>query len=210
MTLAVEQWPQVEVPTGLTEEQFVAWCPDDVRAEYRDGEVIIMSPVDIAQDSVQGLLAAILRIWVEQHDLGSVTGDSFTVRLRPGLRRVPDLTFVAQRHAMRVRRTFIEGAPDAVFEIVSPESRARDWRDKHHDYQAAGVPEYWLIDPQVEEAHLYRLNARGEYEDIAEDDGRLVSEAIAGFWLRPAWLFSDPLPKVLDCLAEIEARGANS
>ena len=210
MTLAVEQWPQVEVPTGLTEEQFVAWCPDDVRAEYRDGEVIVMSPANTQHGRIQRFLAALLTVYLDGKGSGFALGPEDTVRLRPGLLRVPDLAFVRATRRRRIRRTHIAGAPDAVFEIVSPGSRARDWRDKHHDYQAAGVPEYWLIDPQVEEAHLYRLNARGEYEDIAEDDGRLVSEAIAGFWLRPAWLFGDPLPKVLDCLAEIEARGANS
>jgi len=28
-------------------------------------------------------------------------------------------------------------------EIVSPDSEARDWREKYLDYQAAGVREYW-------------------------------------------------------------------
>ena len=28
----------------MTEEEFVAWCDEDVQAEWVDGEVIIMSP----------------------------------------------------------------------------------------------------------------------------------------------------------------------
>jgi hypothetical protein len=30
----------------MTEDEFVAWCDEDVRAEWVDGEVIVMSPAN--------------------------------------------------------------------------------------------------------------------------------------------------------------------
>jgi Uma2 family endonuclease len=34
-------------------------------------------------------------------------------------------------------------------EVVSEgvESRRRDYDDKRHDYERAGIPEYWIVDP---------------------------------------------------------------
>jgi Uma2 family endonuclease len=33
-----------------------------------------------------------------------------------------------------------------VVEVISPESRTRDYIDKAREYAAAGIPEYWVVD----------------------------------------------------------------
>ena len=51
--------------------------------------------------------------------------------------------------------------PDWVCEIVSPTSARRDRVRKMNVYHAAGVPHYWLIDPQDETLTVYRWTAEG-------------------------------------------------
>jgi Uma2 family endonuclease len=54
------------------------------------------------------------------------------------------------------------GAPSLVIEILSPSSRSHDTFYKYHQYQKAGVPEYWVIDPENRMVDVYLLSD-GEY-----------------------------------------------
>jgi Uma2 family endonuclease len=90
-------------------------------------------------------------------------------------------------------------------EIVSPESKVRDRGEKFYEYEAAGVGEYWLIDPDRQQAEFYRLGAGGHYRLFTADaEGIYQSEVLPGLWLRVEWLWQEPLPKVLDVLREME------
>lgn len=191
-----------ELDLFLTEEQFVDWCRDDIRAEFVDGRVQVMSPVSLLHDEISTFLGTLLQLYVQVRPTGQVRGPEIQVRLRPNLRRVPDFFYLSNEHLDRRRANYIEGAPDAAWEIVSPESVERDWRDKYLDYCAAGVAEYWVIDPRHEVVRLYRMDAE-RYEEVEVRDGWLQSCAIPGFRLRPEWLWQVPAPRFLTCLREI-------
>jgi Uma2 family endonuclease len=200
--MAVEAEP-VSPLFPMTEAEFEAWCDEDTRAEFADGRVILMPPVSLLHFDIGDFLSKLLGLYLELRPAGRLLGPEIMVRLRPGLRRVPDLLYVAPEHTSRIHATYVEGGPDAVWEIISPDSEERDWRDKYPEYEAAGVPEYWIINPYLRTVYLYRRNPEGKYERIQEQDGCLRSESIPGFWLKPEWLWQEPLPKVFDCLREL-------
>lgn len=80
--------------------------------------------------------------------------------------------------------------------------------EKHAEYEAAGVPEYWVIDPRPlrRTFDAYTLSQAGEYEEIAPDElGRIRSVAIPGLWVDPAWLWSDPMQSARAALKLIAA-----
>ena len=52
---------------------------------------------------------------------------------------------MASERLDRVHRTYLDGPADLVVEIVSPESAGRDRGEKYYEYEAAGIPEYWLL-----------------------------------------------------------------
>ncbi len=60
------------------------------------------------------------------------------------------------------------------------------------------MPEYWLIDPKREQVELYRLTEAGQYRLAQPEDDAYRSEVVPGFWLKAAWLWQEPLPKVLE------------
>jgi Uma2 family endonuclease len=104
----------------------------------------------------------------------------------------------------RLNKTYYDGAPDVIVEILSPESSTHDRKIKYSEYEAAGVREYWLIDPDHRRADFLRLGAGGRYHPETPDEhGVFRSAAFPGFWLKTDWLWQDPLPSEIDVLREM-------
>ena len=199
--------PEVKASPRLrmTEEEFVAWCDEDVKAEWVDGEIIVHSPASTRHVRLAKFLLKVLDDFVAHYDLGEVLGPELQIRLGAlRRRRMPDILFVAKARLDIIKASHVEGAPDLVVEIVSPDSLARDWRDKYLEYEAAGVREYWVIEPMAERVETYALGEDGHYARIDEKDDAIHSTVLAGFYLKSAWLWQDPLPKVVDVLRELK------
>lgn len=201
--MSLAQIEGTAIPLRMTEEEFEAWCDEDTRAEFVDGKVVLMSPVSLNHLEVNKFMVKLIDLYLEERPAGRLLGPEFIVRLRSGLRRIPDLFYVAPEHLDRIQPTRLEGAPDAAWEIISADSEQRDWHDKYAEYEASGVREYWIINPVLRNVFLYRLDEAGKYQPVEIEDGRLTSEAIPGLWIRPEWLNRIPLPKIRDCLREL-------
>jgi Uma2 family endonuclease len=199
---------ETDPPTApVSFEEFLAWAPDDVQAEWVDGDVLIMSPASTEHQRLHGFLFTLLRLFVERHQLGEVFSAPFLMRLpaRPSGRE-PDIVFLATEHADRLTETYLDGPADLVVEIVSPESAARDRGEKLIEYEVAGIPEYWLIDPTRREIWFYRRGADQRYHAAPlEPDGKYRSTVLPGFHLPVACLWQRPLPPVLELLQQLEA-----
>ncbi len=180
------------LPQPMTEEEFERWCDEDVRAEFVDGEVIILTPEAGEDEDIRWWLGRVLGVYVRRHDLGKVRGPNFQVRLRPKLRRVPDMIFVAKHNLPRLRRTYLEGAPDLAVEIVSEDSAERDFRTKFAEYERYGVREYWLIVPAMGRVYAYQRGRNGKFKPIPMEEGILRSTVVKGFWLKADWLWEQP------------------
>ena len=194
-------------PKGkLTYEEFLEWCDEDTHAEWVDGEVQMVSPVSDTHADLAGFLETILRLFVEARGVGVVRGGPFQMRLGDIQRgREPDLIFIAKDHIERLLPTYLNGPADIAIEIISPESFSRDRGEKFVEYEAGGVREYWLIDPQREQAEFYVLGADLRYHPLLIGaEGVFRSQVLDGFWLNAEWLWCHPLPKVISVLKEMK------
>ena len=125
-------------------------------------------------------------------------------QMKNGNGREPEVFFLANEHLHRLKEVFLEGPADLVVEIVSPESRKRDLITKLAEYQAAKIPEYWLINPLKSEVRLYHLDPHGKYQQQALDsEGKYHSQVLQGFWLRSTWFWQPRLPAVQTALLQI-------
>jgi len=95
----------------------------------------------------------------------------------------PDLVIVCAPAKKTPRG--IEGCPDLVVEILSPSTASRDTVRKRWAYEAAGVPEYLIVDPQERVAELLRLEdaryisaARVEWGAVVSLLGDAISVAV--------------------------------
>jgi len=185
----------------MTYQEFLAWADEDTLAEWVNGEVVMTSPASRQHQEIVKFLAYLLDSFVAARRLGKVLFAPFQVKLGPDLPgREPDLLFIAREHLGRLRETYLEGPPDLIVEVTSPESQYRDRGAKFYEYEAAGVGEYWLIDPHRRQAEFYQPQD-GVFRPVPPDaEGIYRSAVLPGFWLRVDWLWQDPLPTPLEAL----------
>jgi len=186
----------------VTYEEFLAWADEDTLAEWVDGEVVMYSPASKQHQDMTSFLYEMIRAYTRPRHMGEIVQAPFQMKLEHG--REPDLLFVAREHLNRLRKTYLDGPADLVVEIISPESLDRDRGTKFAEYEAGGIPEYWLLDPVRRWAEFYRLGEDGRYRTaFAGAEGVYQTEALPGFWLRVQWLWQEPLPHPLRALGEI-------
>ena len=118
-------------------------------------------------------------------------------------RRLPDILFVEESRRGLIRPTYLDGPPNLAIEVISPDSVTRDRRDKHAEYQAAGVREYWVIDPVGQQVDVFSLGDDGKFARVSEIDGVIRSTVLPGFPVRTAWLWRATRPKLRSVLREL-------
>ncbi len=188
----------------MTYQEFLAWAEDGTHVEWVDGEVISMSPASHQHQNLADFLTALLRFFIESHQLGTVLSAPFQMKLetRPSGRE-PDLMFVSTARLDRLRNAYFDGPADLAVEIISPESRARDRGDKFYEYEQAGVREYWLIDPLRKQAEFYLLGEDSIYRLAPTGESNIFhSRVLDGLYLKVEWLWQEPLPTLLSVLKE--------
>ena len=129
----------------------------------------------------------------------------FVMKL-PHSSREPDVQVVLPTSLERIKDTYLDGPADLVVEIISPESDTRDRVDKFSEYQAGGVPEYWIIDPIYEEALFYQRDEQGLFQRAPLDEhGVYHSRILPRLALSPTTFWQQNLPDGAETSQMVEA-----
>ena len=182
-------------PQKVSFEEYLAWAlAQEHPCEWMDGEIIPVAAASLRHQRVLSFLNFILKSFCLRHQTGQVVIAPYVMKLEAQRRgREPDLLFVSRERENLLLLTYLNGPADVAIEITSRESTGRDRGEKYVEYEAAGVREYWLIDPERQQADFYRLGDNGRYRSISPDtDGFFHSEIITGFRLRVEWLWELP------------------
>ena len=188
----------------MSEAHFIGWDHGNRLAEWVDGEAFLYMSTTLLHEQILILLTTLLSGFCEVLSAGVVVRAPYAMRAVRGRPvREPDLVVITSEHADRLTNALLEGPADIVVEVISPDSPRRDRVTKLAEYEAAGIPEYWLIDsrPRKREARFFVLEG-GKYFELPVVEGVVRSRALPGFWLRPEWLWG-PETKALHHLAEI-------
>lgn len=172
----------------ITFEQYLTYDDGtDNRYEWVDGTLIEMPP----ESGFNSHIAFMLRLYLINTGfvLPSLTQQYNCEIEVPILQpkqprnRFPDLVILRPEHIELARKRLTirleMPPPDLVVEVVSPGaiSHKRDYEDKRLQYQARGIPEYWLIDPQQQIVMV--LTLRQAYQEAVFGG----TEAIASCFL---------------------------
>ena len=136
--------------------------PEGTRAELIDGKFYDMAPPSrIHQKLVFSISRVIGNYIADHHGSCEVYPAPFAINLDADDKDwvEPDISVICDPDKLTDRGC--SGAPDLIFEIVSPSSRRMDYNQKNALYANAGVREYWIVDSVKERVTVYH------YEDDA-------------------------------------------
>lgn len=124
--------------------------------EFCNGYVEVLPVPTMRHQLIVMFLSDVLRGFLAARDAGRLLMAPFRVRLSAVQFREPDLVVMLSKNAHRMSDEYWDGA-DFVVEVVSDSDRRRDLEIKRTDYAQAGIPEYWIVDPQKKTVTVFTL-----------------------------------------------------
>ena len=183
-------WPE---QGSWTWDDYLRLPDDGQRYEIIHG-VLYVSPAPrfIHQVAVTRLAFFLSQFVVSRH-LGTVLVAPLDVLL-PGVAEPvqPDVLVLKNENLPdSVEALNFQGVPDFVAEVLSPSSKRLDRQVKLRAYEEAGVPEYWIVDPQLQVVVVHRLGKTGGYQKARRFEANEVacSTVFDGFALKVSDLF---------------------
>jgi Uma2 family endonuclease len=110
---------------------------------------LVEKPMVYEESEIAGLLLTFLNNFVRPRKLGIVTGADGTIRLFPGLVRIPDVAFASWGcfpDRKRPKARIPQLAPDLVVEVLSKGNTKPEMAKKLGEYFEAGVRLVWMVD----------------------------------------------------------------
>lgn len=175
----------VKIPTKLTFAEYLEYEDGtDNHYELVNGELVKVPP----ESELNGWIATWLRDeFVQFIKRRLVRVNAYEIQVLGNTQnRYPDLVVLRNEHLELTKKrqtiTLEMPPPQLVAEVVSPyknyndENYRRDYVDKVEQYQARGIPEYWIIDPQQELVTVLLLKDGSYEKQEFRGDERIISE----------------------------------
>jgi Uma2 family endonuclease len=175
----------------MTVEDLHNLPPTDMRTELIDGVLVEMSPAGGVHGRIVSTISVHLWLFVRPQRLGEIlSGDPGVILGRnPDRVRAPDVCFVSAERLPHdgIPRGFLEFVPDLIVEVVSPDDRAREIRQKTREWLDAGARVVWTVYPDTREVVVSRSNA--EARPYQATDTLDAEPVLHGFSVTVADLF---------------------
>jgi Uma2 family endonuclease len=187
---------QGEIDRTLSSEQaarrqFRATVDEDRRGEFVNGVVIEAVSTQDQHTVCLHFLATLVTTFVRMRKLGSVRTEQALTEF-PRNDYCPDLCF--WRAATDIGsnpKQVVYPPPDFVIEVLSPGTQHRDRGVKFDDYEAHGVKEYWIVDPEARTIEQFVEDAGKYHRLFAGSDGVVKSVVIPAFEMPIVAAFDD-------------------
>lgn len=166
---------------------------EGAKRELLDGEMLV-SPVGYTHGAICRRIFLALALHAEKHGAGEVLDSSMGYRLGASTARgsvlSPDVSLVT---AARLRKMlpdpnkFIHGAPDLAVEVLSPSDSSATIERKLRKYFAHGARLVWVVDPYLEEVHVFTSAAHRRV--LRKDEELDAAPVLSDFRLAVAKIF---------------------
>jgi Uma2 family endonuclease len=167
---------------------------ENVPCELVEG-TLVEKAMGYEESEIAGLLLTFLNIFVRPRKLGIVTGADGTIRLFPGLVRIPDVAFASWGcfpDRKRPKARIPQLAPDLVVEVLGKGNTKPEMAKKLGEYFGAGVRVVWLVDPRK---RTVRVHTAVDQSVLIKEGQTLDGGAVLpGFVLRMDELFVSDEP----------------
>lgn len=122
----------------------------DNRYELVDGQLKLMKPPTLLHIRIAKFLERQFDIEIERLSYPWEAFREVGQQTKEDSARLPDVLVVPLELAETLmNQSAVLRVPSLlVVEIVSPSSKADDYKEKLEDYQKLGIPEYWIVNPE--------------------------------------------------------------
>jgi len=174
-----------------TEADYLALNSENWMVELSDGCLEVLPMPNAMHQRIVGYLFGLLKAFVLARNLGEVFFAPMPVRLGATKFREPDIMFFRPGRIVDPRKQ--PDGVDLAMEVVSEshDGRERDMRVKPVDYAAARIPEYWIVDPELQQITVLRLEGDSyTAHGVFGAGGRATSALLLGFEVEVAAVFA--------------------
>ena len=123
-------------------------------------------------------LALLFGNYLKENPIGRIHIAPSDVRLTDLNVYQPDLYFVSNARKSILSEQGAEAAPDLVVEILSPKTARFDKGVKREVYARTGVKELWIVNPELREVQVYRLDQNADVPAATYGDSQQFESAI--------------------------------
>jgi Uma2 family endonuclease len=156
---------------------------------------LVEKPMGYEESQIAVRIIILLGSFVRRRKLGIVTGEAGTIKLFPGLVRIPDVAFASWNcfpGRKRPRTPIPLLAPDLVVEVLSKSNTKAEMARKLGEYFEAGVRLVWIVDPRKRTVRVY--TAVDQSVLVKEDQSLDGGAVLPGFILPLCELFAEDEP----------------
>jgi Uma2 family endonuclease len=182
--IPLERIPSVPAP-GTAVEADVLRRPGGEKRLYELVEgVLVEKPMGYYESRVAIVLARYLEAHLEKEDLGIILGADGTLRLEPGLVRVPDVSFLSWKQFPGrdlPEEPIPDLFPELAVEVLSKGNTPAEMQRKLHEYFASGTRLAWYVEPRKRTVRVY--TSPSESTLLTEEDELDGGELLPGFRL---------------------------
>jgi len=178
----------------LSYEDFVALPEDDKRYELIDGDLQVTPAPATRHQLVVMNLCWVISSWIRGDGSGIVLPAPVDVVLSANDVVEPDVVYLSEANRDRLGEKNVSGPPDLAVEVLSEHHRRHDEIVKRHLYERFRVPEYWIVDPELETVKVHRLGDAGYAHPVvlsSENGDTLASPTLPGLETALADLFAN-------------------
>jgi len=164
--------------------------PEGSPYQLIEGEMVISPAPMLFHQDIAGRIYRSLCDFAEKKSLGKVFISPVDVELSEKNVFQPDIVFISNEHKHILTELRIKGAPDLVVEILSESTGYVDLIIKKKTYLAAGVKEYWIVDPMEKTIEVFE-SKEGKFVTVEklESPGTISSILLKGFSLSHETVF---------------------
>jgi Uma2 family endonuclease len=178
-------------PGTATERDLLAVLDHTNRLCELVDRTLVEKPMGTLESCLTGELIRLLGNFVVERDLGIVTAPDGSLRLMPGLVRIPDVAFISWKQLPNRKypnQPIASLIPELAVEVLSENNTAAEMERKRKEYFLAGTQIVWLIDPAARSVEVY--TAPDEFVRLNEEDVLEGGVILPGFRLPLRQLFA--------------------
>ncbi|MFN0049508.1 MAG: Uma2 family endonuclease [Cytophagales bacterium] len=138
--------------------------PEGAKYQFIDQEIIEMPSPNLYHQDIAGNIFTLLKIYLKTFNLGKIVIAPIDVQLNKNNIFQPDIVFVATANTNILQKNRIVGSPDLVVEVLSEGTAYLDYKKKKSVYEAEGVKEYWIVDPESQSIEIYANTPEKEFK----------------------------------------------